>query len=372
MIATSSPITTASRVQYARTTDGVGIAFRTLGAGFPFLYLAGGPWSHVELWQVPECRRWYQRLAQNRMLIRHDMRGTGLSERAVADFSLDAHVRDVEAVIDRLRVPRVALLGAADAGPVAIAYAARHPERVSRLILWCAWARTAHITSPRIQAWRGLLDQDWELMTEMCAHLALGWSAGEIGRQSAARLKDAVTPETARAALEAIAAFDATPLLPRVQAPTLVLHRQDISWFPLAIARDLAARLPDARLLTFPGESTPPYLGDTEAAADAIDEFLGCGEEAPAPGLVSLPITESTPRLEAVRRPFPHHLTAREVDVLRLVANGQTNGEIAEALSLSVRTVERHIGNLYGKIGARGRADATAYALTRGFVQASA
>jgi pimeloyl-ACP methyl ester carboxylesterase/DNA-binding CsgD family transcriptional regulator len=370
VIAPTAPNTTP-HVQYAHTSDGVGIAFHTLGQGFPLLYLAGGPWSHVDLWQIPESRQWYERLAQHRMLIRHDVRGTGLSERAVADFSLDAHVRDVEAVVDRLRLPRVAVLGAADAGAVAITYAARHPERVSRLLLWCAWARTADIDSPRIQAWRGLLEQDWGLMTETCAHLALGWSAGEIGRQSVAWLQDAVTPETARAALEAIAAFDATPLLPQVQAPTLVLHRQDISWFPLAIARDLAARLPDARLLTFPGESTAPYLGDAEAAADAIDAFLGRGEEAPALRLGSLPATASTPRLEAVRQPFPHRLTAREVDVLRLVANGQTNDEIAAALWLSVRTVERHIGNLYGKIGARGRADATAYALTRGFVQVS-
>jgi pimeloyl-ACP methyl ester carboxylesterase/DNA-binding CsgD family transcriptional regulator len=367
MIGTTAPSTTTPHVQYARTSDGVGIAFRTLGQGFPLLYLAGGPWSHVDLWQIPESRRWYERLAQGRMLIRYDVRGTGLSERTVADFSLDAHVRDVEAVVDRLKVPRVALLGAADAGPVAIAYAARHPERVSHLVLWCAWARTADISSPRIRAWRGLLEQDWELMTETCAHLALGWSAGEAGRQAAAWLKDAVTPETARAALDAIAVFDATPLLPRVQAPTLVLHRQEI-WFPVAIARDLAARLPDARLHTLPGESTAPYLGDVEAVADAIEGFLHSDDATPAPAQASIPSLTPRQQRPPAHQASPGRLTAREVEVLRLVAAGQTNNEIAEALSLSVRTVERHIGNLYGKIGARGRADATAYALRQGLL----
>jgi pimeloyl-ACP methyl ester carboxylesterase/DNA-binding CsgD family transcriptional regulator len=366
MIGTTAPSTTP-HVQYARTTDGVGIAFRTVGEGFPLLVLGGGPWSHVDLWQIPESQLWYERLAQDRMLIRYDVRGTGLSERAVADFSLDTHVRDVEAVVDRLQVPRVALLGAADAGPVAIAYAARHPERVSRLVLWCAWARTADISSPRIQAWRGLLEQDWELMTETCAHLALGWSAGETGRHAAAWLKDAVTPETARAALDAIAAFDATPLLPRVQAPTLVLHRQGI-WFPVAIARDLAARLPDARLHTLPGEATAPYLGDAEAVADAIEAFLHGDEATAEAGRESLPATIPGRQRPPAHQASPDRLTAREVEVLRLVAAGQTNSEIAEALSLSVRTVERHIGNLYGKIGARGRADATAYALRQGLL----
>ncbi len=126
------------RIRYARTADGISIAFWTLGDGFPLVYLAGGPWSHVELWNVPECRRWYERLARNRRLVRYAVRGTGLSDREVADFSLDALVRDAEAVVDQLGLERFALFGAADAGPVAIAYAARHPERVSQLVLWCA------------------------------------------------------------------------------------------------------------------------------------------------------------------------------------------------------------------------------------------
>src|SRR5919201_288289 len=210
--------------------------------------------SHGELWVSPECRRWYERLARQRLLVRYDVRGTGLSEREVSDYSLEALLLDLEAVVDRLDLARFALFGAADAGPVAIAYAARHPERVSRLVLWCAWARGADIESPRIRAWRELLSRDWELMTETCAHLALGWSAGEIGRQATERLRQSVTREGLEAALE--------------------LHRREISWLPVSVARDLAARLRDARLTIFEGESTAPYLPDAEAIAQAIDEFL--------------------------------------------------------------------------------------------------
>ena len=85
----------------------------------------------------------------------YDVRGTGLSDREVTDFSLEARLLDLEAVLDHLNLDRFNLLGAADAGPVAITYAARHPQRVSRLVLWCSLAKTSDIASPRIQAWQG-------------------------------------------------------------------------------------------------------------------------------------------------------------------------------------------------------------------------
>src|SRR5260370_32599316 len=91
----SSLRTAGPPIQYARAADGVGIAFWTLGRGTPLVYLAGGPWSHVELWQIPECRHWDERLAQQRMLVRYDVRGTGQSERNVSDFSLEAMLLDV-------------------------------------------------------------------------------------------------------------------------------------------------------------------------------------------------------------------------------------------------------------------------------------
>jgi pimeloyl-ACP methyl ester carboxylesterase/DNA-binding CsgD family transcriptional regulator len=369
------PRPVAPRIQYARAADGVSLAFWTLGQGTPLVYLAGGPWSHVELWDIPECRRWYERLAQQRLLVRYDIRGTGLSERDVSDYSLEALLLDAEAVVDRLGLARFALFGAADAGPVAIAYAARHPERVSRLVLWCAWARWADVESPRIRAWRELLSRDWELMTETCAHLALGWSAGEIGRRATERLRQSVTREGLQAALDAAAEFDARPLLADVEAPALVLHRREIRWLPVSIAADLAARLRDARLTILEGESTAPYLGNAEAIAQAIDEFLGEPDRSAAAPEASVttvirPASALAGQVPGARLPMQaaRELTAREVEVVRLVASGQSNQEIAEELVVSVRTVERHIANVYRKLGARGRAHATAHALTRGLI----
>ncbi len=204
-------------------------------------------------------------------------------------------------------------------------------------------------------------------MTDTCAHLALGWPAGETGRHAARRLRESVTPETARAALEAMDQFDVTALLPGLKAPTLVLHRGDIPWLPVDIARTLASRIPEARLIVLEGESTAPYLSDTEAAASAIDEFLGEGAKSrTARREADAPASERDG--SGPTRGYPHGLTAREVEVLRRLAGGRTNSEIAEELFVSVRTIERHIANIYGKIGTRGRANATAYALSHNLV----
>ena len=355
------------RIHYVTSSDGVSIAFWTLGEGKPLVCLAGGPWCHVESWYVPECRRWYERLAQRKMLVWHDLRGTGWSEREVSDYSLEALVADVEAVVDRLGLDDFGVLASVDAGPVAIAYAARHPERVSRLVLWCSWARTSDLISPRMEAWFGLMDQDWELTADMCVRIALGWSVGEVGRDAAENLRESVAPKAMRAALAAVGTFDVTELLPGLEAPTLVLHRRDIPWLPVDIASSLTSRIPGARLMVLEGNATAPYLGDSETVASAIEEFLGEGSE----GRTTQREADSLPPEQngsGSTRDYPHGLTEREVEVLRRLAGGKTNSEIAEELHVSVRTVERHIANIYAKIGARGRANATAYALTHNLI----
>ncbi len=347
------PYSMKPRIRFAKATDGVNIAFWTLGEGAPLVYMTGGPWNHIELWQIPECQLWYERIGRQRMLVRYDVRGTGMSERNVTDFSLETQLLDVEAVVGKLGLEKFDLFGAAGAGPAAVAYAVRHPDRVQHLILWCAWANTSAVQGPRIQAWLSLIGQDWELMTDTCAQIVLGWSGGEIGHHAADNLRKSVTQEVARAALTAMGSYDVTEFLPKIQSPTLVLHRNNIAWIPIDIAKQLASEIPDSRLMILAGESPAPYLGDMEPAIEAIAEFLREG------GAERLPVGGS-----AKSDTYPDGLTQREAEVLRLIAGGKTNNEIAKELFLSVRTVERHIGNAYGKIDARGRADATAYALT--------
>jgi class 3 adenylate cyclase len=286
------------RIQYAQTKDGVSIAFWTLGEGMPFVHMPRHPFSHIELeWQFAEIRGWYERLAEKRMLVRYDGRGSGLSERKVADYSLDALVLDLEAVVDRLHLESFVVSGLHRSGPVAIAYAARHPERVSHLLLWCAHARTSDILqSPQAQGVVALMDKDWGLFTETVAHVLMGWSEGEPARRFAALMRESITQEAMRAAYDSILQFDVTALLPQVRSPTLILHRRQIPYPEVEIARGLASGIPDARLALLEGTSLAPYLGDMEAVVSAIDEFLGEGEEAtaePAPsGLVTILFTD--------------------------------------------------------------------------------
>jgi class 3 adenylate cyclase len=271
------------RIQYTHTADGVSIAFWTLGEGLPVVQMPNPPWSHIQLeWQDPGIRRWDERLAEKRKLIRYDGRGSGLSDRNVADYSVDAHMLDLQAVVEHLGMQRFVLVGSVSAAPIAIAYAARHPEAVSQLVLWCPWAWQG----ARAQAIRALREGgDWELYTEALAHASLGWSAGEEAHRFAAYMRECVAPETARAIYDALARFDVAAVLSQVRSPTLILQRRQIAALPgVEDAKRLASGIPDARLALLEGASLAPWIGDEEAALAAIYEFLGDSEEAPAVG----------------------------------------------------------------------------------------
>jgi len=268
------------RIQYAKTADGVSIAFWTLGQGMPLVQMPALPWSHMQLeWQNPDQRRWYERVAEKRKLVRYDGRGSGLSDRNVADYSVDAHILDLEAVVERLGVQRFALLGGFTGAPVAIAYAARHPEAVSHLALWCPWARPRGARAHALQA---LLEGDWELFLETVANAAFGWWAAEQAHLHAGYMRESVTAEAGRAILSALVQFDVATVLTQVRSPTLILHRRQTPTLGAEgaeVAKGLASRIPDARLALLEGASVAPWVGDEEAVLAAIDEFLGEGEK---------------------------------------------------------------------------------------------
>ena len=275
-------------IQYAKTSDGVSIAFWTLGEGMPFVQMPF-PFSHLQLdWQHREGRSWGEHLAKKRQMVWYDGRGTGLSDRDVTDRSLDATMLDLEAVVGRLRLERFALFVPVMSGPVGIAYAVRHPERVSRLILWNSMARTRDLAElPQMQALLRMVDSDWEAFTETAAHIVFGWAAGEQARQYAAQMRESATQEGMQAGLAAFLTFDVTELLPQVKSPTLVMQRREAQFLSVDTARGLASRIPNARLVLLEGTSPAPYLGDSEAVHSAIEEFLGEGARRPRPRLLT-------------------------------------------------------------------------------------
>ncbi len=327
-------------IQYAQTADGVKIAYWSIGQGAALVHLSSPPLSHVYgEWSIPECRQWYELLGRKRRVIRFDAREVGLSDHSVPDLSLDARVLDIEAVVDRLGLDTLDLVGVAHSGPVAVAYAARHPGRVHRLVLCNTYATPAAYTrSPVVDASRSLLDQDWRLYVQ---NLTLR----SVGKCEAARFEIYVLEwsnrDQVRAAYASFGDFDVAAMLTEVCCPTLVLYRSDIPWLDLGVARDLASRIRNARLEILPGESLVPYLDDSTAMAHAIERFLAeqavpdCAYESSSSTSVILfaDIAESTAATEEIGD-AAFRAQARQLEELLCTAINGAGGEVIDGVLL--------------------------------------
>ena len=249
------------------------------------------PARHIELeWKQPDDRRWLEWLAGRYTLVQYDPRGMGLSDRAVESYSLDAFDRDLDAVVGRVATGAVSLFAKVNSGALAVAYAARHPERVSQLILWCATPRVAEGVGSHLEALIALAERDWDLFIQAAAHLVRGWTNGESANQLATMLRASLSPEVVPALLRDALNIDATELLGQVRAPTLVLHRRGVTWVPLARAIDLASGIPGARLVELDGDSMALWAGDTSDVTHVVADFLGPdGPDEPTRPSVAVP-----------------------------------------------------------------------------------
>ena len=262
-------------LRYARTTDGIPIAYTLTGEGPPLVWLPPAPLGNVfGQWRVPRFRHAYERLGQHVRLLLYDGRGTGHSRRDVDDFSLEAMLRDLDAVVDHAAIETFALLGYYSSSVTAIAYAARHPERVTRLVLFGGTMRLLDVMSPpQSQALVTLIDRDWDLFVDSAAHAWMGWSVGEEGRLVADAFRTATTPAAARAMIETERNMDVSAEVGSVRAPTLVVHRQGEP-MPVEVSEQLAQALPDGRLLRLEGASAGLFLEDPDADIAVLLEFL--------------------------------------------------------------------------------------------------
>jgi pimeloyl-ACP methyl ester carboxylesterase len=188
-------LTRAPRISYARGADGVSLAFTVAGDGPGLVFVPWVPFSNLRMeWQNPRLNAVFELPVKQLTIVHYDGRGTGHSQRDVADLSLDAMVSDLGAVIDRAGLAEVSLLGQYNYCPHAIAYAARHPERVRRMVLFCGSARGWNAMSAKqTQAMLSLIEQDWDLFADTAAHQWMGWSAGEAGRAVAETIRAAAT-----------------------------------------------------------------------------------------------------------------------------------------------------------------------------------
>lgn len=309
--------------------------------------------SHLELdWQQPGVQQFWTGIADDRTLIRYDRLGVGMSDREVrdVDLTLEAEVDTLRALCDELELDRVSLLGGSSGSATAIAYAARYPERVDRLVLYGAYARGDQLTPPEVgQAIVSAIDAHWGLGARMLSDIFLG-SADTAAHERFARLqRESATAETAAALLGMVYELHVSAHLPRVRVPTTVVHRRDDRAVPFRLGRDVAAAIRGAIFVPLQGDSHFPWHGDVDAVVRACR------------GGLAAPTRDTPP-------PHAALLSARERDVLGCVARGLSDREIAEHLAISPHTVHRHVANIRGKLGCPSRTAAVAEASRRGLL----
>jgi pimeloyl-ACP methyl ester carboxylesterase/DNA-binding CsgD family transcriptional regulator len=342
-----------AEIRFCAAPDGVRLAYSMHGRGPPLVRVA--TWlTHLERdWGSPVWRHWLDRLGESHTVVRYDERGCGLSDAEVGEPSVDTWVGDLEAVVDAAGLERFALLGVSQGAGIAVAYAARHPERISDLVLYGGYARGRQQRGQREQeeALVAVIRAGWATEDPAFRHL---FSMLFLPHGTPAQmawydelLRTTASADAAVRLFEARGAVDVTSTAPRVGARTLVIHARGDRVVPVEEGRLLASLIPDARLVML--DSVNHILLADEPAWDqfvsALREFLGTSG-VPA---------HSTPTAE---------LSSRELEVLELVAAGLTNEAIAERLSLSVRTVERHLSNVYAKLRLSGKAARTAAAVS--------
>jgi len=267
------------QTQYVTSADGTRIAMSTLGRGRPLIAMFEIFLTSMEsYWQAPEVRQGLEQLARHRTVVRFDHRGIGLSERDVADLSLDARVSDLGAVVDHLGAEEVDLLASISASPVAIAYAARNSARVRRLVLVNALARARDIQRPAHQrALWPLIESDWGLFVRTQSLIASGWT--EIGLKMANANIDSIGPQSFLAASRATGQYDVTALLSQLRCPTLVMRSRGTPWVTLDVAKRMAASIPNARFVQYDQEN--PLVLSGGADSELIEQFLDEDEGSP-------------------------------------------------------------------------------------------
>jgi pimeloyl-ACP methyl ester carboxylesterase/DNA-binding CsgD family transcriptional regulator len=337
-------------IRFCRAHGGVRLAYAIHGSGPPLVVV--GCWlSHLQHdWQSPVWRHFLDQLGAIATVVRYDERGFGMSDWTVDDFSLEARVGDLEAILAAAGLDRFALLGMSGGSAVAMAYAIAHPERVSRLILYGTVCGDPVTWSP--DAWA-----EEETYRSM---IRVGWAREDVDfrRVFTKRFIPDATEEqmrwfddlqrmstsTANAVASRIARQQVNIYneLSRITAPTIVLQAIGDRSTTFDNAVSVCSRIRGSRLVSLESRNHI-LLADEPAWRVFIDEVSA--------------FLEPERRAHAERAPDERaeELSPRERDVLRLAAEGRTNDEIAVALTLSVRTVERHLSNIYAKLGLNGR-----------------
>jgi len=337
-------------IEYAETRDGVRIAFYAMGEGpamvlMPPLLLRNirKQWG---LWPSPDRQIARSLMEQGRCFVQFDPRGMGLSS-PVEELTLDALALDLEAVVDHLELETFDLTAVTYSCPVAIAYVVQHPGRVRKLALGQPFVREFDaLMTMTGRALRTLRDREYDVYVDTANHIIERGDKASAERSAA--LMRATGPETLDELFAMIGEIDLAPMLPEVRAETLVYCPREEGLIATSQCREVAAGIAGAKLVISDERFqivAGRFLGTLKERAPSNDGLAGTTAERPA------------------------GLSAREVEVLRLIAAGRTNREIAEALVISINTVDRHVSHILAKTNTANRAEAASFAIRQGLTE---
>jgi pimeloyl-ACP methyl ester carboxylesterase/DNA-binding CsgD family transcriptional regulator len=346
------------QIRFCMSADGTRIAYGTCGAGPALVWVA--PFSHnLELdWESPIWGPWLSLLTRRHLLVRYDWRGCGLSDREGVEFSFEKHLEDLESVVKAAQLQRFALLGHEGGGTMCIGYTVRHPEKVSHLVLngSATRGRMARAVTPAeiedVETRRKMVELGWShgapAFGRFHANLHIPDGSPEQQKAFDHSLHQTTSPANADRIIRTFSTSDVRAVVSKVRCPTLVLHAREDSIVPFTEGRAIAAMIAGARFV--PLESRNHDILVTEPAwrqlTEALDDFLPASPTGPSP--------------------IMDELTAREREVLELVAQGFDNAKIADRLRISEKTVRNHVSLIFGKLGVKSRAEAVAHARDAG------
>lgn len=352
-------------IHFTTSSDGVRIAYALAGKGSPLV--RAPTWlTHLEYdRQSPVTQHWVSEFSSRNTLVRFDPRGVGMSQWDVDDISFEAIVRDFEAVVDAAGLERFAILGNSLGPAVAIAYAARHPERISRLFFWGSTCRGTlrrdggpeHIK--QVQVMIQLIELGWgtddPAFRQVFASQFIPGASKEQWRWFTEKMRTSMTAKNAVQYMRCFAQVDVCAEARKVLAPSLVLHARHDARVPYEEGKLTATLIPGAEFVTL--ESVNHILlADEPAWRHLVAELHRFLPTSPA-------------RDETSCAGGFADLSQRERQVLELIAQGLANDEIAERLFLSPKTVANHITSVFAKSGANNRAQAIVRAREAGFGQ---
>jgi pimeloyl-ACP methyl ester carboxylesterase/DNA-binding CsgD family transcriptional regulator len=334
-------------IRFCTSADGVRLAYALSGEGPPLVMSA--TWlTHLEhQWRSLAWQPWLDAFTRDHKLLRYDTRGCGLSDRDVSDLSFENWIRDFESVVDAASLKRFALLATCQGGPIAIEYTARHPERVSHLILYGTYAlgrlRWSH-RPKEVEKGRLFLDltqlgwgQENHALLQVWASAFQPGGTLEYLRSWCDQMRAATSAETAVRLLRVGWNADVRKAARKIKCPVLVVHPERDSVVPIDEGRLLASLIPNCRFVQIDSENHMP-LPDEPAWPRLLGELRKFLAEPDAGAIVN----RNALSLDG--------LTPRERAVLEGIAQGMGNSEIAMSLGLAEKTVRNHITRVFDKI----------------------